>query len=72
MAKRKNRRQRTRKEAGGFFTPGSPSLPRRLVEGLERAGQLVRKKRWTEAREELESLDRRYPGQPMILTDLVI
>jgi len=69
MTKRKKRRRPPRKSAP---TPSNgPSIPRRLLQGLQQAEQLAEKKRWVEARDILESLDRRYPGQPAVLTDLV-
>jgi tetratricopeptide (TPR) repeat protein len=71
MAKRKRRRQPARKSAPAPFDDDSLIVPRRFVEGLEQAEQLMKKKRWTGARETLQDLDRRYPGQPAILTHLV-
>ena len=47
------------------------SIPRRLVEGLREAELLAEKKHWTEARDQLEALDQRFPGQPDLLTQLV-
>jgi tetratricopeptide (TPR) repeat protein len=47
------------------------SGPGRLLEGLQEADRLMRKKRWAEARNLLEELDRRYPHRPEVLTDLV-
>jgi tetratricopeptide (TPR) repeat protein len=45
--------------------------PQSLVAGLNEAESLTRRKRWIEARELLESLDRRYPNRPEVLAPLV-
>jgi tetratricopeptide (TPR) repeat protein len=44
-----------------------PSLPRRLLEGLDEADELLRRKRWNEARDELEELAHKFPGRPEVL-----
>ena len=63
MAKRKGKRRSTNKAA---------SLPnRRLVEGLQEADRLMRKKRWADARDLLEKLDDHYQRRPEVLADLV-
>jgi tetratricopeptide (TPR) repeat protein len=63
MAKKKKKRRSVPK-------PRS-SGPGRLLDGLQEADRLMRKKRWAEARDLLEELDRRYPRRPEVLTDLV-
>src|SRR2546423_1520119 len=62
MAKKKKRRDRERK-------PSQPP-PGRLLDGLEEANQLIRGKRWLEARTVLEKLDRRYPHRLEIVSEL--
>ena len=47
--------------------PPTPSL----IKGLEQADALIQRKRWDEALEVLQSLDRRYPNRPEVLTELV-
>src|SRR6266516_678747 len=47
------------------------TLPRRLLEELSEADSLVRRKRWAEARDLLESLAQRYPRQVPVLSALV-
>ncbi len=64
MAKRK-KKKRSRPRA----TVSPP--PRRLLEGLDEADRLMRKKRWIEARDLLEDLKQRYRRRPEVLTDLV-
>ena len=46
-------------------------IPRRYWDELDEAQKLFDKKHWAEARDKLEDLDRRLPGQPDILTNLV-
>jgi tetratricopeptide (TPR) repeat protein len=42
-------------------------LPNRLIDGLTEVETLTRRKRWAEAREMLEELNRRYPNRPEVL-----
>ena len=46
-------------------------IPRRYWDQLEEAQKLFDKKRWADARDKLVDLDRRLPGQPDILTNLI-
>jgi tetratricopeptide (TPR) repeat protein len=46
-----------------------PPLP--LLSGLDEADELMRRKKWVEARSRLEALDQRYPGYPEVLGPLV-
>jgi tetratricopeptide (TPR) repeat protein len=46
-------------------------VPQQLLSELDEADALIRRKQWTEARELLESLDRRYPNRPEVLGMLV-
>jgi len=46
-------------------------IPRRYWDELDEAQKLFDKKYWDEARDKLEDLDRRLPGRPDILTNLV-
>jgi tetratricopeptide (TPR) repeat protein len=72
MAKKKKKRRRPpRKSPPAPFTTSSPSVPRRFIRGLAEAEALAKDKHWAEARDVLEALDRRYPGQPALLVDLV-
>jgi tetratricopeptide (TPR) repeat protein len=48
-----------------------PSIPRQLLEGLHESDDLMKRKRWNEARNLLEELNDDYPGQPYVLTNLV-
>jgi tetratricopeptide (TPR) repeat protein len=47
------------------------TLPQRLLEKLSEANSLVRRKRWAEARDLLESLAQRHPRQVPVLSALV-
>ncbi len=51
--------------------PRPTEPPRRLLEGLAQADELMSKKRWREARTLLEELSRRYPDDPDVLGMLV-
>jgi tetratricopeptide (TPR) repeat protein len=51
--------------------PAPRVIPRRYRDDLDEAQKLFDKKRWDEARDKLEDLDRCLPGQPDILTNLV-
>lgn len=46
-------------------------MPEQLIVGLDQARAMMRRKRWLEAREILEPLDRRYPDRPEVLAELV-
>jgi tetratricopeptide (TPR) repeat protein len=70
MAKKKKKSRRAPKSSPAPFTARS-AVPRRFIQGLAEADQLAKNKRWIEARDALEALDRRYPGQSELLTDLV-
>jgi predicted Zn-dependent protease len=57
MARKK---QRPKKKAG-------PAPPAKLVAGLQEVGALLRRRRWDEARQVLQALDRRYPKRKEVL-----
>jgi len=48
-----------------------PTTSRHLIEGLQEAGALMRRRRWIEARDLLEPLQLRYPGRVDVLTLLL-
>jgi len=72
MSKRKKPRkappQRPRRR---YFSPRDPNAPHRFVKGMAEASRLMQRKQWQEALEILLPLNRRYPGQPDLLTELV-
>ena len=54
--------------------PSSPvgrSLPQRLFDDLKEVEVLTQRKRWTEARDRLEQLNRRYPHRSEVLMLLI-
>jgi tetratricopeptide (TPR) repeat protein len=54
--------------------PSSPmgrSLPQRLFDDLKEVEVLTQRKRWTEARDRLEQLNRRYPNRSEVLMLLI-
>jgi tetratricopeptide (TPR) repeat protein len=61
------KKKRTRKTK----TVSRESVPLRLAPGLNQVNALMRRKRWHEAREILNDLDRRYPNREEVLTNLV-
>ena len=63
MSKKKQHRQPAK--------PIERSLPQRLFDDLKEVETLTRRKRWTEARDNLEQLNRRYPNRSEVLTLLV-
>ena len=66
MSKKKRRRRRK------IIKPASHKrAPARLVSGLGEADAAMRRKRWDQARETLEDLDRRYPNRIEVLSALV-
>ena len=50
--------------------PIERSLPQRLIDDLNEVEALTRRKRWSEARDNLEQLNRRYPNRAEVLTFL--
>ncbi len=51
--------------------PARRSLPPPLVDGLDEASSLRRRRRFAEARDLLESLEKRYPRRPEVLAALL-
>jgi len=66
MSKKKRRRRRKT-----IKLPSRRSMPQRLISGLNEADAAMRRKRWDQAREILEELDRRYPNRIEVLSALV-
>ncbi len=66
-----SKRKRARSSRSRYFSPDNPATPRVFREGMQEASALIAQKRWKQALEILEPLDRRYPGQPYVLNDLV-
>ncbi len=61
MAKKHRKAPRTRSRT---------SPPGRLDQGLKEVARLIGRRQWKEARDLLESLDKRFPGRPEFLNDL--
>jgi len=62
-------KKQKKKSRAARATPSIP--PHQVLERLDDADRLMRKKRWVEARDLLEDLNRRYSGRPEALTYLV-
>lgn len=70
MAKRK-KQNRPRKQRPAQIQTRRPAVPQKLLAQLEEVDRLTRRKKWTQALEALQALDRAYPRQPVVLTELV-
>ena len=70
-----NNRMAKKGRRSDYRPAGNPAstgpLPARLEEGLYEVESLMTRKKWTEARELLESLNARYPRNADVLADLV-
>jgi tetratricopeptide (TPR) repeat protein len=67
MSKKKSKKRRRTSRR----SRSASSVPRRLLEELPAADNLIQRKRWAEARDALVRLDRRYHGQSEVLKRLL-
>lgn len=67
----KGKRKQKGRQGRAKTKSASKGMPRQLYDGLEKADRLDRQRKWAEARDLLEELERRYPGRPEVLTGLV-
>jgi tetratricopeptide (TPR) repeat protein len=65
------KKRRTKKKKHRERPRAVRAAPQQLVEGFEEARSLIRRRRWAEAREILESLNDRYPKQEPVLAALI-